>query len=101
MDFLKTDAHPGDVVLTADNLIAPVLALTKCRVPIGYFAYAAVARSDYMRRETAEKQVLESLAIWEKFKRTFCGRREFATSLCSKSSDGLPADNSRHYFKRV
>ena len=25
MEFLQTDAHPGDVVLTADNLIAPVL----------------------------------------------------------------------------
>src|SRR6267154_942536 len=38
MEFLQTDAHPGDVALTADNLIAPVLALTKCRVPVGYFS---------------------------------------------------------------
>ena len=56
MDFLQTDAHPGDVVLTADNLIAPVLGLTKCRVPVGYFALGLVARSDYTRRETAEKK---------------------------------------------
>ena len=56
MDFLQTDAHPGDVALTADNLIAPVLALTKCRVPVGYFALGLVGRSDYTRRETAEKK---------------------------------------------
>jgi hypothetical protein len=56
MDFLQTDAHPGDVVLTADNLLAPVLGLTKCRVPVGYFSSGLVARSDYMRRETAEKK---------------------------------------------
>ena len=56
MAFLQTDAHPGDVVLSEDNLIAPVLALTKCRVPIGYFSSGLVARSDYMRREAAEKK---------------------------------------------
>ena len=56
MDFLQTDAHPGDVVLTADNLIAPVLGLTKCRVPVGYFSIGLVARSEYTRRETAEKK---------------------------------------------
>ena len=56
MDFLQTDAHPGDVVLPADNLIAPVLALTKCRVPVGYFSFSLVARSEYTRRETAEKK---------------------------------------------
>jgi hypothetical protein len=56
MDFLQRDAHPGDVVLTADNLIAPVLAFTKCRVPVGYFSFGLVARSEYTRRETAEKK---------------------------------------------
>ena len=56
MDFLQTDAHPGDVVLPADNLIAPVLAFTKCRVPVGYFSFGLVARSEYTRRETAEKK---------------------------------------------
>jgi hypothetical protein len=55
-DFLTKDAQPGDVVLCGDDLLAPVLALTKCRVPFGYFAYAAVARSDYTRREAAVKQ---------------------------------------------
>jgi len=56
MDFLQTDAHPGDVVLPADNLIAPVLALTICRVPVGYFSFGLVARSEYTLRETAEKK---------------------------------------------
>ena len=56
INFVKKDAVPGDVVLPGDNLLAPILALTKCRVPVGYFAYAAVARSEYMRRETAVKQ---------------------------------------------
>ena len=56
MDFLQTDAHPGDVVLPAGNLIAPVLAFTKCRVPVGYFSFSLVARSEYTRRETAEKK---------------------------------------------
>ena len=56
LHFLQTDAHPGDVVLAADNLIAPVLGLTKCRVPLGYFSFGLVARSEYTRRETAEKK---------------------------------------------
>ena len=44
MEFLQRDAHPGDVVLTADNLIAPVLRLTNCPVPVGYFSSGLVAR---------------------------------------------------------
>ena len=56
MDFLQKDAHPGDVVLCNDIMTAPILALTKCRVPLGYFSSGLVARSDYTRRETAEKR---------------------------------------------
>ena len=56
IDFLSKNAQPGDVVMCEDELLAPVLALTKCRVPFGYFAYAAVARSDVTRRESAVKQ---------------------------------------------
>jgi hypothetical protein len=56
MDFLQKDAHPGDVVLCDDMLSAPVLALTRCRVPLGYFSLGLVARSEYTRRETAEKK---------------------------------------------
>ena len=75
IDFLKKDAQPGDVVLTAENLLAPVLALTKCRVPIGYFAQAAVARSDYTRRETAEKKFWKDWRPGKADDRTCCERR--------------------------
>jgi hypothetical protein len=54
-DFLTKDAQPGDVVLCRDELLAPILSLTNCRVPSGYFAQAAVARSDYTHRESAVK----------------------------------------------
>jgi len=56
MDFLTKNAQPGDVVLPSDDLLAPVLALTKCRVPLGYFAYGIMPRSDYLRRQSAEKE---------------------------------------------
>lgn len=56
IDFLAKDAQPGDVVLPGDNLLAPILALTKCRVPLGYFSNFVVAPSDYSQRQTAEKE---------------------------------------------
>ncbi len=56
IDFLAKDAQPGDVVLPGDNLLAPTLALTKCRVPLGYFSNFVVAPSDYSQRQTAEKE---------------------------------------------
>src|SRR5262245_28246827 len=56
-DFLTKDAQPGDIVLCRDDeLLTPVLALTNCRVPFGLFAQAAVARNDYIHRESAVKQ---------------------------------------------
>ena len=36
MNFLARNSHPGDVVLPGGNLLGPVCALTRCRVPIGY-----------------------------------------------------------------
>ena len=91
MEFLQTDAHPGDVALTADNLIAPVLALTKCRVPIGYFANAAVARGDYMRRETAEKKFWTA---WHQgnIQEDFLREVGVRYIVVRKSSDRLPAE---------
>jgi len=56
IDFLKKDAQPGDVVLPGENLLAPTLALTKCRVPLGYFSDAIVSLRDYSQRQTAEKE---------------------------------------------
>jgi hypothetical protein len=54
-DFLAKDAQPGDVVLPGDNLLAPTLALTKCRVPLGYYSHSMVAQRDHAQRQTAEK----------------------------------------------
>jgi hypothetical protein len=56
IDFLTKDAQPGDVVLPGNSLLAPTLALTKCRVPLGYFSNYLVAPSEYSQRETAEKE---------------------------------------------
>ena len=56
MNYLKNNAKPGSVVLTDENLIGPVLALTKCRVPLGYFAPYLVSLSDLERREKEEKE---------------------------------------------
>ena len=90
IDFVRKDAVPGDVVLPGDNLLAPILALTKCRVPIGYFAYAAVARSDYMRRQTAEKKFW---AAWRqgKIQEEFLREAGVRYIVVRKSTDGLPA----------
>ncbi|MFL6499452.1 MAG: hypothetical protein ACJ8LL_01890 [Candidatus Udaeobacter sp.] len=91
MQFLQTDAHPGEVVLTANSLIAPILALTKCRVPIGYFAQTAVARSDYMRREAAEKKFWEA---WHQgnIREEFLREVGIRYILVRKLSDPLPAE---------
>ena len=48
-------AQPGAVVLPDDTLLGPVLALTKCRVPVGFFSNFLVSRDDFMAREKAEK----------------------------------------------
>ena len=91
MEFLQSDAHPGDVALTSDNLIAPVLALTKCRVPMGYFAQTAVARGDYLKRETAQKKFW---AAWHqgKIQEEFLREVGVRYIVVRKSSDRLPAE---------
>jgi len=90
IDFVRKDAVPGDVVLPGDNLLAPVLALTKCRVPIGYFAYAAVARSDYLQRQTAEKKFW---AAWRQgnVQEEFLRETGVRYIVVRKSTDGVPA----------
>ena len=88
--FLTKDAQPGDVVLPGDNLLAPTLALTKCRVPIGYFSNYIVGRSDYLQRETAEKEFwnawrlgkVEGELLWE-------ARVRYV--IVSKRTEGIPA----------
>jgi len=56
IDFLTKDAQPGDVVLPGENLLAPILALTKCRVPLGYFSMFVGALRDYSQRKMDEKE---------------------------------------------
>jgi hypothetical protein len=56
IEFLAKDAQPGDVVLPGDNLLGPTLALTKCRVPFGYFSNAIVPLRDFSQRQMAEKE---------------------------------------------
>lgn len=57
---LKQEARPGDVVLPGKNLLGPVLALTKCRVPLGYFAMYLVSKNDFLERAKAEKMFWRS-----------------------------------------
>jgi hypothetical protein len=98
MDFLQKDAHPGDVVLCVDMLNAPVLALTKCRVPLGYFSSGLVARSEYLRREAAEKK------FWDDWR---FGNVEDALLqdtnvryvVVSKQTEGIPATMPANLFE--
>jgi hypothetical protein len=90
MDFLQADAHPGDVVLSVDNLNAPVLALTRCRVPVGYFSYGLVARSEYTRRETAEKKFWKDWRLG-KVQGKLLREANVRYVVVSKQTEGIPA----------
>src|SRR5262245_28908520 len=90
MDFLQADAHPGDVVLSVDNLNAPVLALTRCRVPVGYFSYGLVARSEYTRRETAEKKFWNDWRLG-KVQDELLREANVRYVVVSKQTEGIPA----------
>jgi hypothetical protein len=89
IDFLNKDAAPGDVALPGENLLAPIFALTKCRVPLGYFAYAAVARSDFTQREAAEKKFW---AAWHRgtVEDEFLREARVRYIVVRKSTDGVP-----------
>ena len=90
MGFLRTDAHPGDVVLSADDLIAPILALTRCRVPVGYFSFSLVSQSDYTRRETAEKKFWNDWRIG-KVEDGLLQEANVRYIVVSKQAEGIPA----------
>jgi hypothetical protein len=60
MEFLQTDAHPGDVALTADNLIA-VLA-HKMPGADGLFRLCSGSAKRLHAQADCSKQVLGSLA---------------------------------------
>jgi hypothetical protein len=88
-NFLTKDAQPGDVVLSGDDLLAPIFAITNCRVPFGYFAYAAVPRSDYTRRESAVKQFWKDWPLGQVRQELL---REAAVRyvIVRKTSEGVP-----------
>jgi hypothetical protein len=90
IDFLTKDAQPGDVVLCGDELLAPVLTFTKCRVPFGYFAYAAVARSDVTRRESAVTQFWKDWRLGN-VQHDFVREVGVRYVVVRKTPEGLPA----------
>ena len=89
-DFLMEDANPGDVVLCQDELLPPILALTSCRVPLGYFGYASVARSDYTRRESEIKQFWKDWQLG-KFQQELLRDAGIRYIVVRKTSQGIPA----------
>ncbi len=90
MDYLAKDAHPGDVVLPGDNLLAPVLALTKCRVPVGYFSFTHVAMRDYLRRTIAEKEFWKAWRLG-KIQGELLREANVNYVIVSKRTEGIPA----------
>jgi hypothetical protein len=90
IDFLTKDAEPGDVVLPGDDLLGPTLALTKCRVPIGYFSNGIVALNDYSQRETAEKEFWEAWRLG-KVRSELLREAGVRYVTVSKRTEGIPA----------
>ncbi len=90
IDFLTKDAQAGDVVLPGDNLLAPTLALTKCRVPLGYYSYGMVALSDYSQRETAEKEFWKAWRLGT-VQDGLLREAEVRYVAVSKRTEGVPA----------
>jgi hypothetical protein len=73
-----------------DELLAPILALTKCRVPFGYFPYAAVARSDVISRESAVKQFWKDWQLGN-VQHDFVRETGVRYVVVRKTTEGLPA----------
>ena len=89
-DFLTKNAQPGDVLLCGDELLAPVLALTNCRVPFGLFAQAAVAQRDYTHRESAVKQFWKDWPLGN-IRLELLREASIRYIIVRKTSEGLPA----------
>jgi hypothetical protein len=98
MDFLQTDAHAGDVVLSPDALIAPVLALTTCRVPLGYFAVGLVTRDDYTRREAAEKEFWTEWRLG-KIQENLLHEANVRYVVVNKQTEGIPSTMPASFSK--
>jgi hypothetical protein len=54
--YLARQAAPGDVVLTDETFLGPVLALTRCHVTLGYFSNYLVSAHDYAARRANERK---------------------------------------------
>jgi hypothetical protein len=90
IDFLTKDAQPGDVLLPGQNLVAPILALTKCRVPIGYYSDSNTASlRDYTQRQTAEKEFWEAWQLGN-VQREFLQEVGVCYIAVRKKSEGIP-----------
>ena len=100
IDFLTKDAQPGDVVLCGDELLAPVLALTKCRVPFGYFAYAAGCTKRLHAKGDCGKEILERLAV-RKGSRGLVARDGSSLHRREKDNRRSSGHDSGHYLKGV
>ena len=89
IDFLTKNAQPGDVTLAGDKLVAPVLALTKCRVPLSYFANAIVGRSDYLQRSAAQSEFWK---VWRigKVQDELLREAKVRYIIVTKQTDGVP-----------
>jgi hypothetical protein len=79
-------------------LSAPVLALTKCRVPLGYFSLGLVARNDYTKRETAEKKFWNEWRLG-KVQDDLLREANVRYVVVSKQTEGLPATISASLSK--
>jgi hypothetical protein len=50
LEYLKITSHPGEVVFSPEDLIGPIVATTKCHVPVGPYANYMVPMNDYRHR---------------------------------------------------
>jgi hypothetical protein len=50
IEFLRTTARPGEAVLSPPELIGPILAKTKCHVPVGPYAENSVPFAQFQHR---------------------------------------------------
>jgi hypothetical protein len=90
IDFLTKDAQPGDVVLPGDNLLAPILALTKCRVPLGYFSMFLGTLRDYSQRKMDEKEFWKAWRLGN-VRNELLREARVRYVAVSKRTDGVPA----------
>ena len=90
IEFLAKDAQPGDVVLPGDDLLGPTLALTKCRVPLGYFSNAIVPLRGYSQRQMAEKEFWKAWRLGN-VRNELLREANVKYVIVSKRTEGIPA----------